>query len=250
MPSLESIKLIDYLGRNVGDDYGVLSYFQDTLFNKFNPDINGFTLLFMVPPELSGLKINQTDPRHLKDTLTMYSPGGVNTALENVSKFVTFAAVDFTPPQEQLNTERISGRTGGIPYATEFTTSELCTATFIDDQNLSIYNFHQVWIYYIWDLVEGRLQPSDEYLDPKNDDVYQNGILYGALDYVASFYIVKYSPDLKTIKYIGKCIGAFPQALPSKELIGQRTSNELTTLPYQYFVSAYRSEIVTPNSKG
>jgi hypothetical protein len=68
---------------------------------------------------------------------------------------------------------------------------------------------------------------------------------YQAIDYAASAYIVKYRTDLRTISYIGKAIGFFPQTLPSKELLGQRTTNELTTLPFSYFCAAYRSEVTT-----
>jgi hypothetical protein len=50
--------------------------------------------------------------------------------------------------------------------------------------------------------------------------------------------------------YIGKCIGVFPQSLPSKELIGQRTSNELTTLPFNYFCAAYRAEVLPETEDG
>ncbi len=226
MINLDTVNLIDYLGKSK-EDHGVFEFFQDSLLNKYNPDINGYTLLFMVPPELSGLK-----GKH-----------GLADSLKQNAKLVTFASVDYSPPQEQMNTEKISGRTGGIPYATEFNISDQFSVTYIDNQDLNMYQFHQTWLYYIWDIVEGKIAPDPKYYDPANMDTN----LYGAIDYMASFYIVKYRPDLKTISYIGKCIGVFPQSLPSKELIGQRTANELTTLPFQYYVSSYRSQVI--NSK-
>ncbi len=92
-----------------------------------------------------------------------------------------------------------------------------------------------MWLEYIRAVVDGIIEPDDKYIS-SNDNEY----LFGAIDYAASFFIVKYSPNLKRILFIGKCIGVFPQASPSKELVGQRASNELTTLPYSYFCSAYR----------
>lgn len=243
--NLQDINLIDFLTEKQ-QKLGVFAHFQNTLFNTYNPDINGYTLLFMIPPELSGLKVSQNSLTDFKKRVPMFSPGTIDTTLDQISKFVTFAAVDYSPPQEQLNTEKISGRTGGIPYATEFTMSEQFSVTYIEDSDLSLYQFHQIWLYYIWDLVEGKLAPDDKYMNADNIDTHY----YGALDYAASFYIVKYKPDLNTITYIGKCVGAFPQSLPSKELIGQRTGNELTTLPMQYFVSAYRSQVINSSRDG
>ena len=93
-----------------------------------------------------------------------------------------------------------------------------------------------------------------DYLDPRFDLLTigsggkQNAV-YQGIDYAGAFYILKYKPDLKKVTYIGKSIGVFPQSLPSKELIGQRTSNELTTLPFNYFCAAYRAEVLPETEK-
>lgn len=246
---VNQVDLLDIIiGRETDDK--MLRFFNQMLRYNYNPDINGYTLLFMVPPDLSGLREEQDHPEARVDLAKSFpgiEDGSLKTALLNTCKFITFAAVDFSPPQEQLNTEKISSRSGAIPYATEFTTSEQLSVTYIDDSDLTIYKFHQLWIHYIWDTLEGKIKPHSSYLNPelRYDTLGSEGGYYGAIDYGASIYIVKYRPDLRYITYIGKCIGVFPQSLPSKELIGQRTTNELTTLPFNYFCSAYRSEVTT-----
>jgi hypothetical protein len=256
--SLENLLQTDLLDIIIPSDNKLLRFFNQMLLYNYSPDINGYTLLFMVPPDLSGLSFNQTDPRtgdfnYNSDSDSFIKMDGVRSSLNEVSKFVTFSAVDFTMPQEQLNVEKISSRSGAIPYATEFTTSEQLSVTYIDDSDLTIYKFHQIWMHYIWDVLEGKIRPSDAYLNSEKeyDTVntapsgnYQGGNYHG-IDYAASFYVVKYKPDMNRITYIGKCIGVFPQSLPSKELVGQRTTNELTTLPFSYLCAAYRAEVVS-----
>lgn len=245
--SLATVDIMDII-KHDGDSHAHLDFFQEMLLKNFNPDINGYTLLFFVPPPLSGLKFTQHSPID-GSIISEGNKQQIEESLLTISKFITFAAVDFSTPQEQLNTERVSSRSGGIPYATEYSTSEQMSVSYLDDANLTIYNFHQVWIHYIWDLLEGKLAPDDQYLKPRHEKInnvgnFDYGDFYASIDYAASFYVAKYKPDLKTITYIGKCIGCFPQSLPSKELIGQRTTNELTMLPFQYFCAAYRGEVV------
>jgi len=252
---MESITKFDVVNILVGDtkDKKLMKFFYETLNYKYSPDINGYTFLFMVPPHLSGLGESQTIFEGAKVIGTIGGNSSYMERLHNVSKFFTFAAIDFTPPQEQLNTEKVSSRSGAIPYATEFTTSEQVSVTCLDDADLSIYKFHQLWLHYIWDLLEGKIKPHEDYIkekSPGRGTIFneKNYVVYGGIDYAAAFYIVKYKANLKDITYVGKCIGVFPQSLPSKELIGQRTSNELTTLPFSYFCAAYRGYVVNNQS--
>ena len=207
-----------------------MKYFNNQLFKNFSPDINGYNLVFMVPPDFTFLEVDpmSSEYRYIQD----------------FRKLVTFAAVDFTPPQQQVQSETVSSRNGGIPYATEVGPSEQCSITFIDNSSLDIFNFHLIWVDYIKKLIEGEIDVYGEFQGSgpgKDFMTYDNGAneLYGALDYAASAFIVKYDPSMKLIKYVGKVTGIYPQSLPSKELLGQRTSNEITTLPFTYFCAYY-----------
>lgn len=220
--------LIDYLNDAFGNEDlgdGVLKYFYEQLYYQYNPDITGYTFIFMVPPDLSGYREKKGG--------NLYNQTDTSSYFGEVGQFVSFAGIDFTPPQSQVNTENISARTGAIPYATEVTESESCSVTYIENSNLDIYMMHHLWVEYIREVLEGAIDPAKEYIDPKSEN-------FGTIDYAASLYVVKYRPDMKTITFAAKCMGVFPQSIPSKELIGTRTSNELTTLPFTYFCTAYR----------
>lgn len=217
---------IEYLfSQSNSANKSVLTYFYKQLYNDFNPDITGYTLIFMVPPDLSGYRI--------KYGTSVYGQDDPSSQIGEITNFVTFAAIDFTPPQSQVNSDTVKARSGGMPYATEVAESEQCSITFIDNSNLDIYTFHHLWIEYIREILDGSLSPSDEYITENNDK-------YRMVDYFGSIYVVKYFPNMKDIKFVAKCTGVFPQALPSKEIIGNRTTNELTTIPFTYFCTNYR----------
>jgi len=197
----------------------LMEYFNQQLYTEFNPDINGYVMVFMVPPPF------------------LHFPE-IGTLKEEVPKLVPFNAVDFTPPQRQVSSAAVTARTGGIPYATEVLPSEQTSVTYIDNQNLDIFRLHYVWVEYIQNLLEGvvEIPLSSPYMQ-YNDEV------YGGLDYAGSLFVAKYRPDTDMVTYVGKCTGGYPQALPSKELLGQRSSNELTTLPFTYFCAYYEESL-------
>jgi len=227
--------LIEYINQAFfTDNSGVMNYFYQQQYQDYSPDINGYLLCFMVPPDLSAYAQKYSDG--------IYGQNDPNSYMGEVANMMSFLAVDFTSPQSQVNTEQISSRTGAIPYATEVTESENCSITYIDTKDLDIYHFHHLWIEYIREVLEGVIEPKPQYFmrEQANDFAPSSGLSYGGIDYAASLYIVKYRPDMKTITYVAKCMGIFPQGLPNKELIGTRTSNELTTLPFTYFCTAFR----------
>jgi hypothetical protein len=216
--------ILDYIDRVFQDTFSdkILKNFYWNMFDDFQPDINGYTMIFMVPPDLSGFKESNSGFELEYSALTL--------------SFIPFAAIDFTPPQYQVGTENVSLKTGAIPYATGVSTSTQCSITFIDNSDLMIYQFHSLWVKYIKLVVDGIVKPSDEYI---------TGSKKGAIDYVASCYVVKWLPNMRTVRYIGKVTAMFPQSLPTKELIGQRSSNELTTLPLSYFCTKYDEALWT-----
>lgn len=227
---MKTSKLLESFYRN-NEIYGknksitsVLKYFYTQLYREYQPDITGYSLVFMVPPDLSGYGLDQN-----------------SGFLKEVSKFFTFAAIDFTPPASQVNTEKITARTGAIPFAIEVQETEQVSITYIENKSLDVYRFHHIWREYIRQVTEGMIRPSNEYLDS------------GRIDYAASAFVVKFNMTFDSIDqvdeskfgeiFIGKCTGIFPQSLPNKELIGQRTGNELTTLPITYFCANYREAL-------
>jgi len=221
-----------------------LQKFYNYLYNGFNPDITGYTLLFMIPPEFSADSYydNQklVQPSLLSEIL---SSDYLNIGTEKIAKLDDFAkvypffATDFTPPQTQIVNAQVQARTGAISYASDVTETESVSVQFVEANPLVVYKFHLLWMEYIREILRGTIEPASWYLDP-NDDEY-----YGSQDYLATFYVVKYILDMKEISYIGKCIGVYPLTLPSKDLIGNRLTNEICILPFDYACVAYREYI-------
>jgi hypothetical protein len=195
----------------------------------------------MIPPEFSASEYSNNskllDPSSIISFLGNIGlmPQNVST-LEGFSKVIPFMATDFTPPQTQIQNAQVQSRTGALSYAADVHETETVTVSYVESNPLTIYKFHLLWTEYIRDILKGSIEPNSKYLD-------SNSEYFGAQDYLASFYIVKYIPDMKTISYIGKCIGVYPLALPSKELIGTRNTNEICILPFEYSCIAYREWI-------
>ena len=221
----------------------VIKFFYQQLYRDFAPDINGYTLIFFVPPDLSGYQ---------QFGYPLYNQINPESYMGTVGKIMTFAAVDFTPPQSQVRTENVSTRSGSIPVASEVSESETMSITFVDNDKLDIYMFHHLWIEYIREILEGTIEPDPMYYSSEGSDnyteLYEEN--YGAIDYAASCYIVKYRPDMKTVTYVSKCVGLFPQSLPNKELIGSRATNEIVTLPFTYSCSGFREALYHEKSGG
>ena len=189
-----------------------MMYFNSQITGNFNPDINGYSLCFMVPPPFKALQnLGKYNEQYIK----------------SFRKLTIFSSMDFTVPQRQIQSEKFSARTGGVSYATEVDVSTQGSVSYIDNSDLDIFNFHSVWIEFIHELLLGYIPIPAEYMDAENN-------LYGALDYAASIFTLKYSPSMQRILYLGKMTGVYPQTLPNKEIIGQRASNEMSIIPITY----------------
>jgi len=246
MSALSSIALTEYIKLILADNPS-LSYFYNQLYGSYNPDITGYTLIFMVPPEFSSVEYEADTKLNfvsLNSVESLLSPLGLTqqkiTSLNDFAKIVPFLATEFTPPQTEVQNAQVQSRTGAMSYATDVHETETVSISYIESNPLTIYKFHLLWIDYIREILKGAIEPASKYIDPLNQD-------FGIQDYLASFYIVKYIPDLSTISYVSKCIGVFPLRLPSKELIGTRTTNEICVLPFEYSCIAFRECIIDLN---
>ena len=216
-----SANLNRFINENIIEGGGILKenhpmqYFNRQLAQDFNPDINGYSLCFMIPPPFLSLK----------------NAGAYQDSYVDLfRKLTVFSSVQFSPPTRQVQTEKLSARTGGVPYATEIEPSEQCSVSYIDNTDLDIFNFHCAWLDAINDLLLGYIKPAGIYL---------SGTEYGGLDYAGSLFVVRYDTSMQNILYVGKVTGIYPQSLPNKEIVGQRSSNEISTIPITYFAGWY-----------
>ena len=163
---------------------GIIRYMYSKLFRDLMPDISGYTLLFMSPPVLSG---------YLSLGNQNYDPYSTSFVSET-AKLYPLLATNFTPPTIQLNTGALAGSSGTQHYASELSITDSMSVSYIDTINLDVYAFHSSWIKYIFQVLEGTLEPAPEYLTNRT------------IDYAASFYFVKFQPNMSQIQYVGKAI--------------------------------------------
>lgn len=163
---------------------GIIRYLYKNLFTDLQPDISGYVLLFMSPPVLSGYTNlgNQN-----------YDVTGTSYITETV-KLYPLLATNFTPPTIQLNSGTLAGSSGTQHYAQELSITDSMSVTYLDTIHLDIYQLHKSWLQYIFQVTEGTLEPSEEYL------------LGGRIDYCASFYFVKFMPNVSSVQYVGKAV--------------------------------------------
>ena len=245
MGSLVTLGLAKLVNLMLADN-GPLKKFYNYLYTDYNPDVTGYTLLFMIPPDFSatgyaGDAMLDDQSFFGSSLLTMLDvlPEPIAT-LDDFAKVYPFFASDFTPPQTEVQNAQVQSRTGALAYAADVIETESVSVQFIEANPLVVYKFHLLWVQYIRDILRGAIKPAAKYIDPDNEDAED---FYGTQDYLASFYVVKYILDMKEISYIGKCVGVYPLTLPSKDLIGSRLTNEITMLPFEYTCIAYREYV-------
>jgi len=192
---------------------------QIGMSSEFQPDINGYTIITMIPPHLSG---DET----------------ANNFVRLASNDFCFLALDFTPPEITVNQTQIGSGVGSvIPFASGLTKSGNVSVNYIETADLVIYRYHQYWTEYIDSVIMGDIKPGtipntgDSYLKPTEGGP--------VIDYLTSAFVTRYSPDLDTIVYLGKATGIHPMNLPGKEVIGVRSSNDLTMIPINYSCAYY-----------
>ena len=90
------------------------------------------------------------------------------------------------------NPDNVIGCNPQVGYSRAYSMS--MSVTYLDTIALDIYQLHKSWLQYIFQVTEGTLEPADEYLTG------------GIIDYCASFYFVKFMPNVSSVQYVGKAM--------------------------------------------
>jgi hypothetical protein len=220
-------------------EHQLLKYFNSMLYNQyFMPDINGYVLIYLNPPHLSGYNLDVD----------------IDKFFGNVGKMSVFLATDIAPPARQITVAEVAGSFGAIPYGTKESSTGQLNITYIDNANLEIFSAHKLWIDYIRDVTLGEIAPDPGYMGEGGSSAGQElkeDWLY--IDYMASAFVVKFRPSViseplvNNIVFVAKITGIFPITEPTKEVIGRRDSNEITILPFTYSISKL-DEVVIPQT--
>ena len=243
-----------YLNKKISTDnegvYGrgsindVFKYFYSQFFSTTEFDVNGYSLIFLYPPDFSGFKkLNQSLQSSITDTTTNvegtvdfnYMPP--DYAFYKYFRNYMMFAIEFDIPEQEITVSDIQlANKQNIEFVSGFNTSGNLSVRYIDNSYLQMYKFHSNWISYMKMIMRGDLEPADEYIDSKE------------IDYMSSMYILKFTPNMDIPNYIGKASGIFPKNLPIKELLGTRTENQLIMYNINYFYSMYEGGVLTYNN--
>jgi len=128
--------------------------------------------------------------------------------------------------------ETIMGYKMRIPFHNiESTSAGEFSIPYYNDDNLLIFNLHQVWLDYINGVKLGKYDPDPDPLE------------YSYLDYMSSVYYFLLKPDLETLVWWGKYTGVFPDNIPHS-IFGSKRFNIDTvdeiSISYQY---SYKEEM-------
>lgn len=238
-----------YLSTKVKDEYtlsNIFHYFYNKFFdNSFSDfDVNGYTVTFLFPPDLSGFKRYSSEylTALLKKENIPQIDAGYIPQFEYLSPDVAFKekfmdymmfAVELNINDQDVRTTDIQLASGqSIEYITGFNTSGNISIRYLDNSKLKMYNFHNLWLTYIKMIMRGDLEPDSSYYETKE------------LDYMASLYILKFQPRMDVPNYIGKATGIFPKNLPVNDILGNRTDNQLVMYTMNYFYTMYEGSVL------
>lgn len=185
---------------------------------NFHPDVNGFYIIAMIPPHLSGYpdEISNLDNGRIAKTF-------------NKS---TFLSLDVNPPEISIESSTVdASNSNSVIYGINRTAGNNINISYIENRDLEIFNSHSLWIEYIRQVLLGDVSPQSQYLNDASGHI--------LLDYATSCYIIKYLPNMDTVVYVGKAVGLFPQSVTTKDVIGSRNSPTISMVNINYSCADY-----------
>lgn len=234
----DSTSLYKYLKKSFKDECistffkGFYKFFYE---NGYDYDINGFSLVFFMPPHLSGFPGWPTPEQ-------LISPGGAaigGPASLNYLDFITFA-LEVTPPDIGVEKSSLPTQASDVfEYPVHIHAGGEISLSYVDNADLKLYTFHSDWVRYIYAVVYGLVKPQPQYLAPVDHDI---------IDYLGSLYILKFDATMFRPLMIAKAIGIFPNAVPFKESIGPKGQHQVTISNVSYTCSYFYEEPIAEDA--
>ena len=231
-------KSLDYLKDK---DPLIIDIFKTFYYNldDYSPDISGYTLFFLVPPHLSSPEF----------TGFVGTPNSLTGFFSYLNTAIPFLATEVNVPSIQVKVSEYNMRKGSIPIADEVAPTGDLTVRYIDTKYLHVYSLHSIWVKYIDEVQKGIIKPgnyisSKPYVNPSVVGTSSDYIADGNIDYMTCAFVLKFTPDFR-LTYFARLTGIFPNALTPQDIIGNRTSPELTIVNISY-VCAFINEFTYP----
>ena len=101
------------------------------------------------------------------------------------------------------------------------------TINFIEDYNLNVFRYHELWFKYIEALRKG-------YISIDKDTLAGDNKMFMDIPYFNAVWIAIFKPFSTKIQGLIKIMGVSPVSLPFKQIVGDRAKNTLTTINTTY----------------
>lgn len=197
-----------------------------------DPSINGYYYVYMK----HGTWVNQ-----LKDLIAagkLQKTYGEFSSLNNetfdyLSKNYAMHATDIDIPQLNIEYDTLSGRVRNINYASKVHYAGDFSINYIDTSRYNIFGYHEAWSKYIEACKKGYLTketlPRDySNYKGKSDDYFID------VPYFNAVWVVVFDSFSTNIRGLIKILGVSPINLPFKQIIGDRSKNNLTVINMNY----------------
>lgn len=190
---------------------------------KWAPHINGWYYANMVHGSWAHDMMDTT--KKLPEIFTEFSPDN-NNAIKSAIKEMGHLIKEIDPTQLNIEYETVSGRVRNIQHATRAMGTSDMSITFKDNRNLDNFRYHEIWYKYIDAYKKGFFDTTLE------EDPFTSPFI--PVPYLNAIWVVIFKPLSFELQGLIKIMGIAPTGLPIKDIIGQRSSPQVTTYSINY----------------
>ena len=223
-----SSELLNFIQANLSDVYGNAGsseYYRlaydlglKLLDKNFSPHVNGFYYISVDP----GTWINYTDkPASYCDDYA----AAIADFRNNCATYIT----DIDVPNLTMEYDTISGKARSINYATKTSYGSDFSLNILNDYNNYCLKYIDCQFRFISAYKKGSLAPQNS-----ANYVLQSGDSFTEIPYFDAVWVVMFKPFTFQIAGIIKILGVSPVNWPFKNVLGDRSKNELTSLNMNY----------------
>lgn len=223
-----SSELINYIQANVTTVFGNAGnaeYYRlaydlglKLLDKKFNPHVNGFYYVSVEP----GTWVDyQTKPGNYCDD----HAAAFTDFRNNCSTYIT----DIDIPNLTMEYDTISGKARSVNYATKTSFASDFSLNIINDYDNYCLKYIDCHFKFISDFKKGSIKPegSETYVTLTGDS-------FTDIPYFDAVWVAMFKPFTFQISGLIKILGVAPVNMPFKNVMGDRSKNEITSLNMNY----------------
>ena len=224
-----SSELINYIQSNITSVFGNAGpseYYRlaydlglKLLDKKFNPHINGFYYVSVEPGTWATYSKNKPD-NYCDDHLL-----AIADFKNNCSTYIT----DIDIPNLTLEYDAVSGKARSINYATKTSFASDFSLNILNDYDSYCLKYIDCQFKFISDFKKGSIEPEGAV-----DYVRSTGESFTDIPYFDAIWVAIFKPFTFQISCLIKILGVAPVNMPFKNVMGDRSKNEITSLNMNY----------------